>query len=199
MKKVVLILVFVGVLGMVGWTVYDFVDVEDNEESDDSGGIITSEPAQNENGEVNNLADDVGLGKGEKAPDLELKTLDGEKVKLSDYEGEKVIVNFWATWCPPCREEIPDLQKLYDNYDVEILAIDLTETESSLDVVEEFVYDEFEMTFPVLLDETSEVANMYQVMAYPTSYMVDTEGYIQFLAMGAMEYEQMKEELEKLD
>ena len=199
MKKVVLLLVFVGVLGMVGWTVYDFVDVEDNEESDDSGGIITSEPAQNENGEVNNLADDVGLGKGEKAPDFELKTLDGEKVKLSDYEGEKVIVNFWATWCPPCREEIPDLQKLYDNYDVEILAIDLTETESSLDVVEEFVYDEFEMTFPVLLDETSEVANMYQVMAYPTSYMVDTEGYIQFLAMGAMEYEQMREELEKLD
>src|SRR5699024_6120200 len=199
MKKVVLILVFVGVLGMVGWTVYDFVDVEDNEESDDSGGIITSEPAQNENGEVNNLADDVGLGKGEKAPDLELKTLDGEKVKLSDYEGEKVIVNCWATWCPPCREEIPDLQKLYDHYDVEILAIDLTDSESSLDVVEECVYDEYEMTFPVLLDETSEVANMYQVMAYPTSYMVDTEGYIQFLAMGAMEYEQMKEELEKLD
>src|SRR5699024_10371398 len=135
----------------VGWTVYDFVDVEDNEESDDSGGIITSEPAQNENGEVNNLADDVGLGKGEKAPDLEIKTLDGEIVKLCDYVGEKVIVNVWATLCPTCREEIPDLQKLYDNYDVEILAIDLTETESSLDAVEEFVYDEFEMTFPVLL------------------------------------------------
>src|SRR5699024_9151933 len=135
----------------------------------------------------------------EKAPDLELKTLDGEKVKLSDFEGEKVIVNFWATWCPPCREEIPDLQKLYDNYDVEILAIDLTETQTSVDVVEDFVYDEFEMTFPVLLDESSEVANMYQVMAYPTSYMVDTEGYTQFLAMGAMEYEQMREELEKLD
>src|SRR5699024_8511369 len=113
--------------------------------------------------------------------------------------GEKVIVNFWATWCTPCREEIPDLQKLYDNYDVEILAIDLTETESRLDVVEEFVYDEFDMTVPVLFDETSEVANMYHVMAYPPSYMVDTEGYSQFLAMGAMEYEQMKEELEKLD
>lgn len=199
MKKAVLIIVFVGVLGMIGWTVYDFVDVEDNEESDNSGGIITSEPAQDEDGEVNNLADDVGLGKGEKAPDFELKTLDGEKAKLSDYEGEKVIVNFWATWCPPCREEIPDLQKLYDNYDVEILAIDLTETESSMDAVEDFVYDEFEMTFPVLLDETSEVADTYQVMAYPTSYMVDTEGYIQFLAMGAMQYEQMEEELEKLD
>src|SRR5699024_11292811 len=107
----------------------------------------------NENGEVNNLADDVGLGKGEKAPDLELKTLDGEKVKLSDYEGEKVIVNFWATWCPPCREEIPDIQKLYDNYDVEILSIDMRETESSYVVVEEFVYDEFEMTFILLIDE----------------------------------------------
>src|SRR5699024_12509827 len=113
--------------------------IKKNEEKNNRGGIITYETAQNEKGEVNNLADDVGLGKGEKAPNLEIKTLDGEKVKLSDYEGEKVIVNFWATWCPPCREEIPDLQKLYDNYDVEILAIDLTETESSLDVVEEFV------------------------------------------------------------
>src|SRR5699024_11475636 len=98
----------------VGWTVYDFVDVEDNEESDDSGGIITSEPAQNEDGEVNNLADDVGLGKGEKAPDLELKTLDGEKVKLSDYEGEKVIVNLWATWRHPCREEITESGRAHD-------------------------------------------------------------------------------------
>src|SRR5699024_12793885 len=82
-------------------------------------------------------------------------------------------VNFWATWCPPCREEIPDLQKLYDNKDIEILAIDLTETEQSMGDVEEFVFDEFEMTFPVLLDEESKIAEMYQVMAYPTSYLVD--------------------------
>lgn len=198
MKKAVLIVIFVGVLGMVGWTVYDFIgDGDDKDEQ--NGGIITSEPAQDESGELEDLSDDIGLGKGKKAPDFELKTLDGESAKLSDYEGEKVIVNFWATWCPPCREEIPALQKLYDNYDVEILAVDLTETESDLDAVEDFVYDEFDMTFPVLLDEKSEIAEAYQVMAYPTSYMVDTDGVIQFLAMGAMEYEQMERELEKLD
>src|SRR5690625_6840567 len=138
---------------MIGWTVYDFVDFGDVEEltEEQEGGMITSDsPGQDENGEVNDLSE-AGLGKGKKAPEFERETLDGEAVKLADYKGEKVIVNFWATWCPPCREEIPDLQTLYDNYDVEILAIDLTETESSLDVVEEFVYDEFEMTFPVLL------------------------------------------------
>ena len=186
---------------MIGWTVYDFVDFGDDKEvsEDQEGGMITSEsPRQNENGEVNDLSD-VGLGKGKKAPDFELETLDGKTVKLSDYEGEKVIVNFWATWCPPCREEIPDLQKLYDNKDIEILAIDLTETEQSMEDVEEFVFDEFEMAFPVLLDEESKIAEMYQVMAYPTSYLVDTEGTIQFLAMGAMTYEQMEKEVDKMD
>src|SRR5699024_12557337 len=106
MKNVVLILVFVGVLGMVGWTVYDFVDLEDNEESDDSGGIITSEPAQYENGEVNNLADDVGFRKGEKAPDLEPITLDGDKVTISVYDGVEVIVNVWASWFSHARADI---------------------------------------------------------------------------------------------
>ncbi|HLR23403.1 MAG TPA: TlpA disulfide reductase family protein [Pseudogracilibacillus sp.] len=201
MKKPILIIIFAGLLVMIGWTVYDFVDFGDDEEltEEQEGGMITSDsPGQDENGEVNDLSE-AGLGKGKKAPDFELETLDGETVKLSDYKGEKVIVNFWATWCPPCREEIPDLQKLYDNKDIEILAIDLTETEQSMEDVEEFVFDEFEMTFPVLLDEESKIAEMYQVMAYPTSYLVDSEGTIQFLAMGAMTYEQMEKEVDKMD
>src|SRR5699024_7929269 len=180
---------------------YDFVDFGNDEEvnEDQGGGMITSDsPGQDENGDVKDLSD-VGLEKGKKAPDFELETLDGETVKLSDYKGEKVIVNFWATWRPPCRQEIPDLQKLYDNKDIEILAIDLTDTEQSMEDVEEFVFDEFEMTFPVLLDEESKRAALYQVMAYPTSYLVDSEGTMQFLAMGAMTYEQMEKEVDKMD
>src|SRR5699024_1704074 len=173
---------------MIGWTVYDFVDFGDDEEltEEQEGGMITSDsPGQDEKGEVNDISE-AGLGKGKKAPDFELETLDGETVKLSDYKGEKVIVNFWATWCPPCREEIPDLQKLYDNKDIEILAIDLTETEQSMEDVEAFVFDENEMTCIVLLDEKSKRAEMYHVLAYLTSYVIYSAGTIQLIAMGCM-------------
>lgn len=90
------------------------------------------------------------------------------------------------------------MQKLYDNKDVEILAINLTESEESKEKVAQFVED-FEMTFPVLMDTNSELATTYQVGAYPTSYMVDSNGHIQFSAMGAMNYDLMVQQLEMIE
>ncbi|WP_267902155.1 peroxiredoxin family protein [Lentibacillus cibarius] len=75
-------------------------------------------------------SDTVGLQKGNIAPDFELTTLEGEQVSLSDYRGQRVVLNFWASWCPPCKAEVPDLQKFYENKDVEILAVNLTKTET---------------------------------------------------------------------
>jgi len=182
MKKLILIVL---VVGMFGWAIYEFVGSDD--EGDDSAS------------DTEESSDQVGLGKGDIAPDFELKTLDGETVRLSDYRGERVFVNFWATWCPPCRAEIPDLLKLYENKDVEILAVDLTNTEQSEEDVIEFTED-FEMnTFPVLMDVDADVAVEYQVQAYPTTYMVDSNGRIQFSAMGAMNYDFMVQELEKME
>src|SRR5699024_9474933 len=104
-----------------------------------------------------------------------------------------------ATWCPPCRAEIPDLLKLYENKDVEILAVDLTNTENSVEDVVEFTKD-FEMnTFPVLMDVNADVAVEYQVQAYPTTYMVDSHRRLRFSAMGAMNYDFMVQELEKME
>lgn len=205
MKKAIFIVIIVVIAGMIGWTVYDFAGSDDDGEPDEEvGGATITAPDEDddeseEEGGEEESSNDVGIDIGDKAPDFSLETMDGKKEKLSDHEGEKVIVNFWATWCPPCREEIPDLQKLYKNRDVEVLAIDLEETEDNMDDVEEFVYDEFEMEFPVLRDKTSDVANVYQVMAYPTSYMVDSEGYIRYKAMGAMNYEQMEQRLDNMD
>lgn len=201
MKKLIVIVL---AIGMIGWAVYDFAIANDDtsvqdDNSNVSGNSISSPMAEEDNeeeGVVN--SDKVGIEKGQIAPDFELKTLEGKTVNLSDFRGERVLVNFWATWCPPCREEMPDMQKLYENKDLEILAVDLTETENSEEDVTEFVED-FELTFPILMDENSDVANAYQVRAYPTSYMIDSNGRIQFIAMGAMNYEMMVEELEKME
>jgi peroxiredoxin len=194
MKKVILIII---VLGMFGFAVYDFISSTDETkvEEQDSGSKNTDiSSSQVGDGQT----EDVGLEKGQVAPDFTLQTIKGETVHLSDYRGKRVIVNFWATWCPPCRAEIPDFIKLYKNKDVEILAVNLTETEKSREHVSDFV-EEFGMTFPVLMDEKSKVTSTYQVRAYPTSYMIDSNGRIQFVAMGAMNYDLMIQMLEKMD
>lgn len=140
----------------------------------------------------------AGIQVGNKAPDFEAVTLDGEKVRLSDYKGEKVLLNFWATWCPPCREEMPDLQKFYETQDVAVLAVNLTDTEMSEKHVHAFM-DEFEFTFPVLMDNRAEIAKLYRINPIPTSFMIDTDGMIQHKAFGPMDYETMVEQLEKMN
>lgn len=153
-----------------------------------SGLVTTSVMAENE----------VGIEIGNKAPDFELKTLDGETVKLSDFKGEKVMLNFWATWCPPCREEMPDMQKFHEKQDVVVLAVNLTDTEMNRKNVSAFV-EEFGFTFPVLMDEGAKISNLYRINPIPTSYMIDTNGIIQHKAYGAMDYDSMVQQLKEMD
>lgn len=107
------------------------------------------------------------------------------------------MVNFWATWCPPCRAEMPDMQKFYDNKDVAILAVNLTGAESGTKVVQEFV-DEFGLTFPILLDKEMVVASQCQIQPIPTTFMIDSKGRIQNKSFGAQNYELMVREFEKM-
>ncbi|MFD2638417.1 TlpA family protein disulfide reductase [Piscibacillus salipiscarius] len=190
MKKYIILAVLIV---MFGWAVYDFVQSnETNQEQDDSGFMISSEP----NAE-NTEESKVGLDIGSKAPDFELENLQGETVKLSDYRGQKVMINFWATWCPPCRAEMPDMQKFYEEKEVVILAVDMFETEQNLDNVKNFKND-FNLTFPILIDE-GDVSTEYQILPIPTSYFVDSKGIIRHKSMGAMNYEQMIQAYEKMD
>ncbi|GGC94499.1 thiol:disulfide interchange protein tlpA [Thalassobacillus devorans] len=195
------------VIAMLGWAVYDMlVDKGDSGAS----GNGEKEPQMRVAGDGEGLEGDkasenedvaggeVGLQKGQKAPDFELQTMEGETVKLSDYRGQKVMINFWATWCPPCRAEMPDMQKFYENEDIEILAVNLTQTESDASDVTEFV-DDFGLTFPILMDEKIAVANQYEIKPIPTSYFVDSEGYIQYVALGAMNYDLMLQQYEQMD
>ncbi len=119
------------------------------------------------------------------APDFTLKDLDGNTVRLSDLRGKVVFLNFWATWCPPCRAEMPDIEKVHQKYkdqDVVVLGIDLRE---SADTVRAFV-EEGGYTWTFLLDTTGKVGSMYNVSAIPTSYFVDKNGIIRAVTIGGM-------------
>ncbi|KPL59464.1 redoxin domain-containing protein [Rossellomorea vietnamensis] len=135
-----------------------------------------------------------GLTKGDSAPDFSLTTLDGEEVKLSDYQGKKVILNFWATWCPPCKAEMPHMEQYYEKNakkeNVEILAVNLTSQDEGKKAVQQFV-DGYELTFPILLDEKGDIGGEYRAFTIPTTYMIDTNGLIRHKIVGPMNEEMM--------
>lgn len=203
MKKGLIIVVLTG---MFVWAVYDLAfDSQDTQQAKEDEFTVEEDAAEGSDGasgsaggsDDNTETDSVGLQVGNIAPDFQLETLEGEKIKLSELRGQRVMVNFWATWCPPCRAEVPDLQKFYENKDIEILAVNLTGTESSRSDVRTFA-EEFGMTFPILMDENTKVANQYQIQPIPSSFMIDSDGRIQFKALGAMNYEMMVQEFEKM-
>ena len=103
------------------------------------------------------------MKEGDVAPDFQLETLSGETMRLSDYQGKIVVLNFWATWCPPCVEEMPHLQAFYENNKdqaIVVIAVNLTSEDNGIDAVEEFV-KEHELTFPIPLIMTGQsVSNM---------------------------------------
>lgn len=137
----------------------------------------------------------IGLEKGDQAPDFELKTLDGQTASLSDYQGKKVLVNFWATWCKPCRTEMPDLDAIRSEYDqVEVLAVNLTTTEKSVDHVAAFA-DELKLSFPILLDQKG-IQARYQVLSYPTTYILDEKGRIVSVKHQMLTKKEIEQELD---
>lgn len=144
-----------------------------------------------------NIDTESGLEKNELAPDFELTTLTGETVKLSDYKGKKVILNFWATWCPPCKVEMPFMESYYGKYkeseNVEILAVNMTNMERGRSETVKGFVDEHKLTFPILMDEDGGVTELYKVLAYPTTFIINTEGVITDRGNWSLDEEVIKE------
>jgi peroxiredoxin len=130
---------------------------------------------------------------GNPAPDFELTTLGGETIRLSDYKGKKVILNFWATWCPPCKAEMPHMQSFYEkNKDsgIEIVAVNLTSADKGKTEIENFII-EYGLTFKVPLDTKGSIGTQYQAFSIPTSYIIDTKGIITKKIVGPMDEDMM--------
>jgi cytochrome c biogenesis protein CcmG/thiol:disulfide interchange protein DsbE len=121
--------------------------------------------------------------RGFAAPDFTLDTLDGQTIALSDLQGQMVLINFWASWCLPCREEMPAIQQVYERYRDQgfvVLAVNLQQEDAH---VAAFV-DQLELTFPVLMDRDGDVFDRYRIVALPSTFFVDRAGLIQDLAVG---------------
>jgi len=117
-----------------------------------------------------------------------LQLLTGDKVTLSDYKGKVVILNFWATWCPPCRAEMPSMENLYQYYNdmgMEMLAVNLRESPNA---VRQFI-QRGAYTFPVLLDPDGRTGGLYGVEAIPTTYIIDRSGKIAGRLIGSINWD----------
>lgn len=122
------------------------------------------------------------------APEFVLRDLDGNQHRLSDYRGQVVIINFWATWCPPCREEMPSMQCAWEslkNDGIHMLAINVGEDE---DTIFQFTAN-YPVDFPLLMDSDSGVINQWPVRGLPTTFVVDPKGRISYRAIGGREWD----------
>ena len=135
------------------------------------------------------VAAEVGTEIGMEAPGFSLVNMNNQEVSLSDYQGKKVFLNFWASWCPPCREEMPDMQKLHQEYgnEIAVLAVNIGESKST---VANFMMQN-KLNLPVLLDLNKSIAQNYLVRAIPTTYILDKDGIIIEKTFGALSYQSM--------
>ena len=160
------------------------MNAEENAGADQSGGEATQE------------SEDEAEQQKTRAPlaDLELTDQFGNTHTLSDYKGKVIFLNFWATWCGPCRNEMPDIQKLYDEYsaqgeDAEVVILGIAGPgigqEESAEEIADFM-TENGYTYPVLMDTSGEMVTKYGISAFPTTFMIDKDGNVYGYVPGQM-------------
>ena len=134
------------------------------------------------------------------APDFSLQTASGDSYQLSEQRGQVILVNFWATWCPPCRYEMPVMQRVYQDYKdrgFTILAVNVTNQDSPAKVAA-FTSD-LELTFPILMDLDGTVTRQYQIHSFPTSFFIDKTGNVHEVVIGGpMAESLLRTRIEKL-
>ncbi|WP_303720555.1 TlpA disulfide reductase family protein [Malonomonas rubra] len=130
----------------------------------------------------------VGTGKGQLAPNFTLTDMQGKSVSLADMKGKVVLLNFWATWCPPCREEMPSMEMLHRKFkDDGLVILAVNVEENSGPVVQTFLQSN-PYTFRILLDGEAKVQNLYKVFQFPETFIIDRNGMVVEKVIGAIDW-----------
>ena len=123
------------------------------------------------------------VGLQEEAPDFTLKSLEGSNLRLEEYRGQVVLINFWARWCGPCRQEMPLLDRLHHRYEDTGFAVLGINVEGEAAPAQEIV-DKTKVTFPILIDEGQAVSELYNLEAMPSTVVVDRDGIVRYIHRG---------------
>lgn len=187
MKKIIPILFVVLVLVLVGVSIYTISNYNNNISKAAPSPTPTT-PAPEQASPSPQIKHKI---------DFTLKDLNGKDVSIHDFTGKKIYVNFWATWCSPCKSEMPELEKLYQetkDSDLVIIAVNLGD---SKETVQAFM-NQNNYHFTVLLDSDNAIASKYGITGIPTSIFLDREGYLVDGMTGAMSYDNMRSYIDKL-
>lgn len=132
------------------------------------------------------------------ARNFEVNTVNGDIFKLSNYSGKVVLLNIWATWCAPCREETPDLEELYTKYrEKGLLVLGVSIDKQGESVVKPFM-EEYGVSYPVVIDDGTIMEKYGPTMGIPTTYIIDKEGKLRYFAVGALTQKELEPRLQEL-
>ena len=133
---------------------------------------------------------------GSEVGDFALPGIEGQSISLSQYRGKAILLNFWATWCVPCKDEMPLLQEVFDSHSDQLVVIGVNSQESEIDV-QRFI-SENGISFPIALDESGEIARKFLVNGYPTTFLIDQKGVLRNLHIGELRVDILKGYLAEL-
>lgn len=182
-KNVLILTAITLIIGLSGYLFWSGLTTSDQKVyAEDQAN--TNNPTQAETTPENNT---TGILPGLFAPDFTLENLSGEQVSLSNYQGKYVLLNFWAIWCPPCKAEMPDFNRFYqENKDqIVILGVELGSKKQD---VQKFIQNG-QYVYPVLLDLDKEIGELYRITAVPTTFILNPQGQIIHVIKGALNYE----------
>lgn len=175
----------------------DNIDDDDTDHADNQAD--STEDKTNASGESTDGATDADDEKVS-APDFTMTDKDGNEVKLSDFAGKPVVLNFWASWCGPCQMEMPDFEEMYKTHgeEVQFLMVNLTDgSQETVDSATQFITEKG-YTFPVYYDTKMEGAYYYGVSSIPMTYFIDADGYIVGRNTGMIRAENLKKGIEAI-
>ncbi len=182
-RLVVIVLIAIGAiaLGVISYAFFTSRSDLSKFALTEGRGLFLDDPAE--------LTNEVAPRLGYLAPDFTLEDLTGQKVSLSSFRGKPVFLNFWASWCPPCRQEMPELQEFHQRYGEQIALVGINWGETA-DTVREFLA-RMGVTYLNLLDPRGTAFVLYKLTGIPESFFIDPEGYVRGVWIGPLTVEQL--------